>query len=88
MTEKNTALAQPHIQKLDKTDKKGQNIYLILEQLYHKRNPLIKIVVDGSSFLKILRKKLESKALDEDIIFARVLNDEITINTIELFLYR
>ena len=27
-----------------------QNIYLMLELLYHKPNPLIMIVVDGSTF--------------------------------------
>ena len=27
-----------------------QNIYLVLELLYHKRNPLILTVVDGSIF--------------------------------------
>ena len=48
-----------------------QNIYLMLELLYQKRNPLIMNVVDSIIFLKYLRIQLETKTL-EDIIFARV----------------
>ena len=52
----------------------------MLELLYHKRNPLITTLVDGSIFLKILRLPRE-KALEGKANFAQVLNNEIIIST-------
>ena len=49
-----------------------QNIYLKLDLLYHKGNPLITAVVDDSIFKKILKTILERKML-EDITFTRLL---------------
>ena len=51
----------------------------MLELLYHKRNPLIMTLIDGSIFLKILRLP-RARVLEEKVIFAQVLNDEIIIN--------
>ena len=49
-----------------------QNIYLMLDLLCHKGNPLITAVVDDSIFKKILKTILEKKML-EDITFTRLL---------------
>ena len=38
-----------------------QNIYQMLDLLYHECNPLIMNVVDGSIFLKIFKTNLREK---------------------------
>ena len=49
-----------------------QNIYLMLDLLYHKGKPLITDAVDDSIFLKISKTKLE-RMLEEDITFTQLL---------------
>ena len=45
----------------------------MLDLLYYKRKPLIRIVVDGSIFLKKNKDlQLDRKTSEEDIIFTRV----------------
>ena len=48
-----------------------QNIYLALDLLYNKHNPLFTVVVDGSIFKKII--KLVRKKLVKDIILTKLL---------------
>ena len=50
-----------------------QNIYMMLDLLYHKGNPLITAIVDDGIFKKILKTILERKMLEEDITFNRLL---------------
>ena len=38
-----------------------QNIYLMLDLLYYKRNPLVTTAVDGSIFLKNIHNNLRDK---------------------------
>ena len=48
-----------------------QNIYLALDLLYNKHNPLFTVVVNGSIFKKII--KLVRKKLVKDIILTKLL---------------
>ena len=50
-----------------------QNIYLMLQLIYHKHNPLITNIVYGSIFFSKNHLALDRKNSEEDNIFAWVL---------------
>ena len=62
-----------------------QNICLLLDWLYRKRNPLITTVVDSSIFKKNNTYNLREKGLRKILFLPRYSNDEIIINTEKYF---